>query len=45
VKAVSARISAPRVEMVLLDLPMHLIFVAATDQTVDGLAGVLATLR
>lgn len=45
VKAVSARISAPRVEMVLLDLPMHLIFVAAPDQTVDALSGILATLR
>lgn len=45
VKAVSARISAPRVEMVLLDLPMHLIFVAAPAQTVAALTEVLAKLR
>ncbi len=45
VKAVSARISAPRVEMVLVDLPMHLIFVAAPTQTVAALGEVLATLR
>lgn len=45
VKAVAARISAPRVEMVVLDLPMCLVFVDAPDQTINALAEVLGTLR